>query len=78
MKDVVRKFLVDNRADPDAGDFTDDESLLEKGVIDSVMMVDLITFLESECGVRIEDDEMTPENFDSVTAIVAFVAGKAG
>lgn len=76
MNDVIRDFLTSNRADPDAGDFTDSESLLEQGVIDSVVMVDLIKFLESEYQICIEDDETTPENFDSVTAIVAFVSGK--
>ncbi len=73
--DEIRKFLVENRA-AGSGEIADDVSLLEQGVIDSVTMVDLITFLESRYEIRIEDEEMTPENFDSLNAIVTLVSSK--
>lgn len=71
----IRRFLVEHRA-AGSGEIADDVSLLEQGVIDSVTMVDLITFLESHYGIHIDDEEMTPENFDSLNAIVALVASK--
>lgn len=71
----IRKFLVKHRASG-SGEITADASLLEQGVIDSVTMVDLITFLESRYGIHIDDEEMTPENFDSLNAIVALVSSK--
>lgn len=76
MRDEIRRFLMTNGAHSGGDHFTDDDSLLDQGVIDSVTMVDLITFLESRFGFQIEDEEMTPENFDSLNAIVAFVESK--
>ena len=76
VKDDVRRFLTENAATRDAGDFRDDDSLLELGVIDSVTMIDLISHLESAYGISIDEDEMTPENFDSIDAIAAYTVGK--
>jgi len=76
MKQQIREFLKKNRAVPGDSEFNDEESLLESGVIDSMTMVDLIAFLEGEFGITAEDDDMTPENFDSVNAIVAYVQSK--
>ncbi|MBX3440141.1 MAG: acyl carrier protein, partial [Planctomycetaceae bacterium] len=57
LRDEIRNFLVKHRASPGASDFADDASLLDQGMIDSLTMVDLITFLESTYQVRIDDDE---------------------
>jgi len=51
-----------------------DESLLERGVVDSVGLLNLITFLESEAGIRVPDNQIIPENFESVVAMEALVA----
>ena len=76
MKTEIRNFLTTHRADPTSGDFTDDESLTQKGVLDSVAMVDLITHLESSYGISVADSEMMPENFDSLNAICSLVERK--
>ncbi len=76
MKDEIRAYLKSNRATAGAGEFGDQESLLEAGVIDSVAMVDLIAHLEKTYSIQVDEDDMVPENFDSVDAIVAYVAGK--
>lgn len=56
----------------------DGASLLEAGILDSLAMMELIEGLEKRHGFRVAEDEMTPENFDSVDAITAFVRGKLG
>ena len=63
--------------------FTDDESalsnstsFLDEGIIDSTGILEVIAFLEEEFGIEVKDEEMVPENLDSVNAIVAFVARK--
>jgi len=73
----VRLYILENYL------FTDDESalgsqdsFLEKGFIDSTGILEVIHFLEDEFKVRVEDDEMVPENLDSVNNIVQFVAKK--
>ena len=53
-----------------------DESLLDRGIVDSTGMLEIIMFIEDELGVSVEDDEMVPENLDSVNRIAAFVVRK--
>ncbi|KPK56671.1 MAG: acyl carrier protein [Acidithiobacillales bacterium SM23_46] len=52
------------------------DSLLAKGIIDSTGVMEMITFLQEEFGITVEDSEMVPENLDSVNRISAFVARK--
>jgi acyl carrier protein len=51
----------------------DEESLLEAGVIDSLGVLELVTFIEKQYGVAISEDEMMPENFDTLDAMAAFI-----
>jgi acyl carrier protein len=76
MNDQIRAFLKQSGASANAGHFDDRSSLLGLGIIDSVAMVDLIAFLERSFGISVSDDDMTPENFDSIDAIASFVASK--
>jgi acyl carrier protein len=52
------------------------ESMLDSGVLDSLALLRLIGFLEEQFGVAIDDDEVLPENFESIDSIQAFLAGK--
>jgi acyl carrier protein len=54
----------------------DTDSLLQGGVIDSLGILDLVHYLEAEFGLHITDDELLPENFDSVDTIAKFVSTK--
>lgn len=54
----------------------EDEHLLEKGVVDSMGMVELITFLQDQFGVEPADDEITEENFATLQRIAGFVVRK--
>jgi acyl carrier protein len=63
--------------------FTDDESalsssdsFLEKGIVDSTGIMEVIFFINDEFGIEVEDDEMIPENLDSVNKIIAFIEKK--
>ena len=55
---------------------TDDDSLVELGVIDSTGILELIEFLESRFGVEISESETVPENLDSISRLCRFVASK--
>jgi acyl carrier protein len=50
--------------------------LLENGILDSMGIFDLVEFIETEFGIRIEDDDLLPENFQSVERIEAFVESR--
>jgi acyl carrier protein len=52
------------------------ESLLTSGIVDSHGVMELVAFLEERYGVSIDDSDLTPENFDNVASIEAFVERK--
>lgn len=74
FRSEIRTFL--EKRMPDGKKFDDQESLLANGVIDSLKMLDLLSFIEEKFGVTVDDDEMMPDNFDSIDAIVAFLVAK--
>ena len=77
LSSSVRQFITDNflfREDLES--FPDDASFLEAGIIDSTGVLELISFLESDFSIEVLDEEMVPENFDSVSRIVAYVQRK--
>ena len=76
MRNEIRAYLTEHRASEEVDGFADGDSLLELGVIDSLSMVDLIAHLEKTYEITIAEDDMVPENFDSVDAIVAYVEKK--
>ena len=76
MKDEIRDYLLAHFAPAEGESLSDDESLLEAGIIDSVAMIDLIAHLERTYDIVIDEDDMIPENFDSITAIAAYIEGK--
>ncbi|HUF91897.1 MAG TPA: acyl carrier protein [Candidatus Limnocylindria bacterium] len=56
----------------------DEESLLESGVIDSLGVLELAGWVGDTCNVELTDDDLHPDNFDSVSSLVRFLASKAG
>ena len=73
----VRTFILTNYLFTDDDSvLSDDESLMQKGAIDSTGALELITFLEEQFKIKVAYDEMIPSNLDTVTAIVAFVTRK--
>ena len=73
MIDEIRQYLLKNSAVEGVASIGDEQSLLEAGVIDSVAMVDLIAFLETNYKITINEDDMMPENFDTLESIAQFV-----
>jgi acyl carrier protein len=55
-----------------------DTALLEKGILDSLGILDVVSFLETEFSLTISDDELVPENFQSLGALSSFVQKKQG
>ena len=53
-----------------------DDSLIEKGLIDSTGVLELIAFLEQKYAIKIEDSELVPENLDSINALTRFIERK--
>jgi len=77
-KQRVRDFIVENFLFGEEDDLEDDTSFLEEGIINSTGVLELILFLEETFDIRIADDEVVPENLDSLVRIEAYLAGKCG
>ena len=78
-KEKVRSYILENYLfSDDPAALADGDSFLDKGIIDSTGILEVIYFLEDEFGLSVEDDEMIPENLDSVDNIVAFINKKQG
>jgi len=76
FRSAVREFIAENflfRAD---ADISDGQSLLEGGVIDSTGVLELIAFLEATYGISIADEEIVPENLDSIDNMSRYLARK--
>jgi acyl carrier protein len=69
---VVSTFLFDS------GDVAEDASLMDEGLMDSTGVLELILFVEETFAISVADDEILPENFDSIARIAAYVDRKSG
>lgn len=76
-KQTVEVFFKDNFMVDFPNDFTDEDSFLENGIIDSTGVLELIMFLEETYNISIEDNEVTPENLDSFQALNNFIKLKS-
>ena len=72
----IRQFIVENFYVSDPSELADDTSLITSGYVDSTGMLEVISFLESEFGIRIRDQEMIPENLETIARISAFIGRK--
>ncbi len=75
-KAKVRSFIVDNFLFGDASGLEDHASLLDKGIIDSTGILELVEFLTEEFSISIADEELVPENLDSIDNVTAFLRRK--
>ena len=77
VKSKIRIFIVENFLFGDDNGLGDDTSFLEDGIIDSTGVLELVSFLEEEFSITVEDDELIPENLDSLNNIAAYLGKKA-
>ncbi len=78
-KTAVREYIAENflmgHSDIQLEDTT---SFLEMGLLDSTGVIELVSFLEEEFGIQVEDGDILPENLDSIESISRYVDSKAG
>jgi acyl carrier protein len=78
IKESVRQFITKNFYVPDPSKLGDNVSFLDTGIIDSTSVLELTAFLEETFKIQVQDDELLPENLDSLAAVEAFVKRKQG
>jgi acyl carrier protein len=76
IKAQVRTFVTSNFYVADPSTLEDSASLLDKGIIDSTGVLEVIFFIEETFGITVEDSEMLPDNLDSIERISNFIARK--
>lgn len=79
IKLQIREYIINNFLDgEDTGALKDDVSLERTHIVDSARALELILFLEETWGFEVETDDATPENFDTIDAMVAYTSRKLG
>jgi len=76
-RDTVRAFIQENFLFGNNDAFKDDTSFLNEGIVDSTGILELVSFLEEEFSITVEDEELLPENLDSINNVVTYVNRKA-
>ena len=78
IKEQVRAFVTTNFYVADPAALEDNASLLDRGIIDSTGVLEVIFYIEDSFGIAVEDSEMWPDNLDSIERIANFIARKKG
>jgi acyl carrier protein len=79
IQDQIRQFIVENFLFGDASRPLDaTTSLIESEFVDSTGILELVAFIEEQFAFKVGDDEIVPDNLDSIARIAAYVASKQG
>ncbi|MCK5127018.1 MAG: acyl carrier protein [candidate division Zixibacteria bacterium] len=76
ISEKVAQFIAEQFVFDEELSISNDDSLLESGTIDSTGILELVLFLEENFSMSVEDDELVPDNLDSINKIADFVARK--
>jgi len=76
LENTIRKFIEENFILEEENRLGEEDSLLEKGIIDSTGVLELVAFIEETYEFKIEDEELIPENLDSIKNISQFIQNK--
>lgn len=75
---VIRTYIVENFLFGDDSELDVSTSFLGNGIIDSTGILELVAFLETEFSIKIQDEELLPDNLDSLEKASLFISGKLG
>jgi acyl carrier protein len=76
IESAVERFLIDEILFGSRSSISADESLTTSGILDSLGLLRLISYLESQYGITLEGDEMIPDHFETLNSIKALVESK--
>lgn len=78
VKNKIRTFIVENYLFGDDEGLEEGTSFLDEGIVDSTGILELIEFISEEFSITVEDDELVPENLDSINNVSSFIGRKRG
>lgn len=76
IEQKLHEFIIKNLYYAEDNPITEDDSFLETGVVDSMGVMELVAFVQSEFGVEVSQQEIVVENFDSIRKLADFVRRK--
>ena len=77
LREKLRMYVLENFLfTDDQSELNDDDSFMDREIIDSTGILEVIEFLEDETEIKVEDEDLTPANLDSVNKIINFVKRK--
>jgi len=77
LKEEIKNYIIEASLE-DAKNIKDDTMIFDSGLLDSMGLLFLIEFLKEKFDVEVDDNELNPENFESVNSITEFVESKLG
>lgn len=78
IKDEIRHFIIEKFLLNSGDNLDDDMPLIETNTVDSVGILEIVGFIENHFGLKVEDEELTAENLDSINKIARFIEKKKG
>jgi acyl carrier protein len=79
VEEKVRKYIAENILFSNDGyPYPDNASFLDNGIIDSMNVLELVVFVEDNFKITVDDQDVVPENFDSISRLAAYVNQKLG
>ena len=77
INETIRSFIAENILYNNKGfPYSDDTSFLENAIIDSMNLLEIVMFIEDKFAISVADEDITPDNFDSVTKLADFIHRK--
>jgi acyl carrier protein len=73
IQQKLRNFVTETFLFGDGADLRDDDSFIEKGIIDSTGILQVVDFVEQEFGFQVREEDLLPENLDSINQLTAFI-----
>ena len=76
VRQEIRNFILENFYFNQDGALADDDSFMDRGIIDSTGILELVSFVEGTFSLELDNNDLVPENLDSIERLTNFISGK--
>jgi len=79
LESEIRKFITENMLfSADGFNYGDNDSLLEAGIVDSIGVMELVSFVDKNYKITVPPEDISPDNFDSISRLAGYIRRKQG
>lgn len=77
IESIIREYIAENILFSSNGyPYSDEASFLEEGIVDSMGIMELVVFVDENFGIEVDDQELVPDNFDSISRLAGYIRFK--